>query len=70
MDVPARSLGKPVADQLGLVGRGVVDDYVDVEIIGNVLLDEIEEAPKLSGAVPRQTFANDLAGGDVERREQ
>ena len=26
MDVPARSLGKPVADQLGLVGRGVVDD--------------------------------------------
>lgn len=52
------------------MGRGVVDDDVDVEIIGNVLLDEVEEAPKFSGTVPRQTFANDLAGGDVERRKQ
>ena len=70
MSVPTRSLGKPFADQLGLVRRGVVDDDVDVEIIGNVLLDEVEEAPKLPGAVTRQTFANDLAGGDVERRKQ
>ena len=38
VDVPARSLGEPVADQRGLVGGVVVHDQMHVEIGGNVRL--------------------------------
>src|SRR5688572_19462480 len=31
VDVPAGALGEPVADELGLVAAGVVDDEMDVE---------------------------------------
>ena len=37
--VPAGPLGEPVADQLGLVARGIVHDDVDVEIGRHVVLD-------------------------------
>ena len=45
--MPARPLGEPVADQLGLVARRVVHDDVDVEVGGHVSLDLIEESAEL-----------------------
>jgi hypothetical protein len=40
--MPARSLGEPVADQLGLVGSVFVHDDVDVEIGRDVALDLVK----------------------------
>ncbi len=42
--VPARTLDQPVADHLGLVGRVIVHDQVNVEIGGHIGFDPIEEA--------------------------
>ena len=69
VDVPPWSPGKPITDQACLVGSRVVDDDVDVDVIGNILLDEIEEAAELSCAMSRQAFADDPTAGDIERRE-
>ena len=42
--MPARALGKPVADQLGFVGAVIVHDDVDVEVGRNVAFDLVEES--------------------------
>jgi hypothetical protein len=34
-----------------LMGRGVVDHYLDVEIFGDGAVDEVQEAPELKGMV-------------------
>ena len=70
VDVPAGALGEPVADQLGLVGAGVVDDEMDVEIGRNVGLDGVEELAELPGAMAGEALADDLADLHVERGEQ
>ena len=67
--MPARSLEQPVADQRGLVGGVVVHDKLDVEIVGDVGFDPIEELAELGGAVPSVALADDTAGGDVQRGE-
>jgi len=54
VDVPTRALGEPVADSLGLVGAGIVDDEMDVEIVRNPCLDGIEELARTSLARNRQ----------------
>lgn len=43
VDVPARTLGQPVADRLGLVGGVVVRDEMDVEVVWHVGLDLVED---------------------------
>ena len=70
MDVPARALGEPVADQLGLVGAVVVHDEMNVEIGRHVALDLVEELAELARAMAREALADDLAGRHVERGEQ
>ena len=70
MDVPARTLGEPAADQFGLVARRVVHDDVHVEISGHVALDFVEELAELLGAVARHAFADDRPRFHVERGEQ
>lgn len=70
VNVPARPLGQPVADRLGLVGGVVVHDEMNVEIGGHVGLDLVEELAELAGAVLRVAAAEDSAGGDVEGGKQ
>jgi len=54
VDVPTRAFGEPIADELGLVGAGIVDDEVNVEVGRHVALDRVEEAAELPGAVARE----------------
>lgn len=55
---------------LGLVGGYVVHDDADVEIAGNVGLDDVQEGAELARPMAGEAFADDPAGGGVERREQ
>ncbi len=68
--MPARPLGEPVADQRGLVGGVVVHDEMDVEIVGDVGFDLVQELAELGRAVAGIALADDTAGGDVEGGEQ
>lgn len=52
------------------VGRQVVQHDVDVEILGDVEVDPLEEAQHLGPAVTRLGVVEDLAGGDVHGGEQ
>ena len=67
--MPARLLGEPVADQLGLVGSVIVHDDVEVEI-GDVALDLVKESAKLLSAMAAHAFADGGSGCDVEGGEQ
>ena len=67
MCMPARTSGKPVADQLGLVARRVVHDDVHIEIEQDVLLNHSKEPTKLGGAVARHALAKDGPCLDVSR---
>src|SRR6266571_153470 len=66
MPMPARTFGEPIADQLGLVARGVVHDNVDVEISRHILFDLVEELAELARAMARHAFCDDLADLEVE----
>ena len=70
VDVPARPLGEPVADQLGLVGGVVVHHEVDVEVLG----DAAPRPCRGSGGTRRPGAAACTAdhgpGRHVERGEQ
>src|SRR5262245_58832749 len=68
--MPARAFGEPIADQLGLVTRGVVHDNVDIEISRHILLNLIEELAELACTMARHAFCDDLADLDVERCEE
>jgi hypothetical protein len=70
VDVPARPLGEPVADELRFVARGVVHHHVDVEVGWHSGLDRVEEAAELSRPVPRHALADDGTRLHVERSEQ
>ena len=70
MGMPARPLGEPISDGLGLVGGYVVHDDVDVEIAGNIDFDDVQEGAELARSMAGEAFADDPAGGGVEGREQ
>ena len=70
MAVPARPLGEPVLDQLGLVAGCVVHDDVDVEVGGHGALHLIEEGAELARPMPLLAGSDDCAGGCVEGGEQ
>ena len=53
MDMPAAALGKPGADEFGLLARRIVHDNVDVEIGRNVPLDFAKELAELPRALAR-----------------
>jgi len=46
--MPAEPFGEPVADQFGLMARGIVHDDVNVEIGGHMLFDRCRG----SGGIP------------------
>src|SRR6266436_1882319 len=64
--MPAEPFGEPVADQFGVVARGIVHDDVNVEIGGDMLFDGVEEAAEFLGPVARHAFADDGSGLHVE----
>ena len=47
------------------MGRVVVHDDVDVEAVGDLSVDALEEVQKFGRAVPLVAFADDKAGGDI-----
>ena len=57
---------QPAVDLRGLVGGGVVDDHMDVELVGNGAVDEVQEPSELDGPVAIGHVGDDLARGDVE----
>ena len=62
--------GEPVVDHVGLVGGVVVADEVDVQLVGDGLVDGDQELAELDRAVTAVEIGDDFAGGDVERGEQ
>jgi len=61
---------QPVLNQLRLVGSVVVHDEVNVQFVGHVLLDGVEEAAELFGAMALLVLAYDLASLGVQRGKQ
>lgn len=70
MQVPARALQQPVVDQFGLVGGGVVEDEVDVEVCRHARLDLIEKGAELDRTMPGRTAADHGPRLHVEGSEQ
>src|SRR5437660_10672259 len=68
--MPAEPFGEPVADQFGLMARGIVHDDVNVEISGHMLFDGVEEAAEFLRPVARHAFADDGSGLYVEGGKQ
>ena len=57
---------QPAMDLGCLVGRGVVDHHMDVEVFGHAAVDQVQETSELEGAVALGHVGDDLARGDVE----
>ena len=70
VDVIARSLGEPGFDFGVLVGGVVVDDQMDIEIVGHVGIDVTQEREEFLVSVAFLALADDLAAGDVQGGEQ
>ena len=69
VDMPTRMAGQPTLDGRGLVGGVVVHDQMNVEVIGNLGFERAQELEELAAAVAWEALADDLAGGDVQRRK-
>src|SRR5262245_51016849 len=68
MQMIAGTLRKPSLNQGRLVGRVVVDNQMDVQVLGDGSVDRVQELPKLDGAVPAIALANHRSGCRVPRR--
>ena len=69
MHTPARPLGEPIPDELGLVGSGVVEDEINIEAVGNIGLDGVEELAELLRPVAAEAAADDFADLHVQRTQ-
>ena len=63
--MPARSPGKPVADQRRLMGGVVIHHDMHGEVGRNGGFDLVQEFAELGGTVARIALADHPAGGDV-----
>ena len=70
VDMPARMAGQPTLDGRGLVGRVIVHHQMDVEVVGDPGFESAQEFEELPAAVTREALPDDLAGGDVQGREE
>src|ERR1700761_396871 len=70
VDMPARALGQPVADQSGLVRGVVVPDQMHIQPSRYCGLDLVAELAELSGAMTRIALTDDLPRCDGKRGEQ
>src|SRR5207245_5468707 len=60
------AFGQPIADQRRLVGGVIVPDEMDLETLGDIGLDLIEELAKLGRPMTAIALSNHMSGGDVE----
>ena len=58
---------EPVLDFGGAVGGDVVQDDMHSEVVGHLLVYQVEEEPELTGTVSRSQVGDHVARGDVER---
>ena len=65
MQLEARMLGEPGPDRLGLVGRIVVEDEMQIEVGGRLAVDGFEKARELLGPMAGEAFADDGTGLEV-----
>ena len=70
MEVETWPLQEPALDRGRLVGAQVVEHQVQLELVGHLVVDAVEEVAELDGTMPAMQLADDLAGGDVEGGEQ
>src|SRR5262249_59731965 len=70
VDVPAGAFGEPVANALGLVRAGIVDDEMDIEIVRDLGLHRVEELAELLRTMPPEATADHLPDLDVQSGEQ
>ena len=61
---------KPGVDLGVLVGAVVIDDQVQVELVGELAVERAQELQELLVAVARQALADDAAVERVQRGEQ
>ena len=47
VDVPTRPFSEPVANELGLVGSGIINDEMNIEIVRDIGLNGVEKLAKL-----------------------
>jgi hypothetical protein len=66
----ARMLFQPAPDGGGRMDGRVVDDDVDVQLRGDLLIHTVEKAAKFGRALFRIALPNDLACRDVQRGKQ
>src|SRR5947208_3447707 len=67
MEREARVAHEPALDRRRLVGRGVVEHNMHVEMSRHRGLDQVEETAELLRPMPWRHLGEHLAGGDVER---
>ena len=65
-----REAQQPSLDRFGLLSGVVVDDDVHVQVGGDAVVDQIQEPPKLLGAMPWRHVGDHVAGGDIQRGVQ
>ena len=70
VQIKARTLDQPVADQVRLVGSVVVQNQVHIEFRRHILLDGIKGLSKLHGTVARQCFADQFSDFGIENGKQ
>jgi len=61
---------KPVSDARRLLPAVIVNDQMDVHIVGYRYLHRAQEFQKFAATMAPVQFANDDADGDIELREQ
>ena len=68
---PLRSgMSQPLGHRRGFVSRQVLQHNIDLEVAGDVEVDQLEEPEDLFGAVPWLGVLDRLPGGHLESREQ
>ena len=70
MRVKARMPREPISHRGCLVRAVVVHDQMYLKRLGHVSVDRAQELQELFGAVATVKFADDLAGGHVQRSKQ
>ena len=66
----AGTLGQPGTNLGVLMGAVVVDDQVEVQVLGDGFLDLAQKTQKFLVAMPRLALGDHLAGGHIQSREQ
>ena len=65
-----RTAGAPRLDLRSFVGDIVIHDDMNIEPVGDLSIDLLEEAQELDRPMTLVAFADDKPRGDIERGEQ